>query len=277
MNIPAHIIVFGNEKGGSGKSTTAMHVAIGLLHLGYKVATIDLDARQGTLTRYMANRFDTVALTRLNLLSPVHLPIERSKAYTLKDQEKEDRDFLMMALEELRPNFDFIVIDTPGADMYLSQLAHSHADMLVTPMNDSHIDLDVLVRINPSTGEVIGPSIYTRMVNEQRILRKGRDGGKIEWIIMRNRLARRPGADHDIISLKLQKLAVDFDFRLGPGFGERPVFRELFPQGLTLFDLVAENNVPLNIDAVTARQEVRTLLRALNPQALRGYRNRQKL
>jgi chromosome partitioning protein len=144
-------------------------------------------------------------------------------------------------------------------------------------MNDSHIDLDVLVRINPSTGEVIGPSIYTRMVNEQRILRKGRDGGKIEWIIMRNRLARRPGADHDIISLKLQKLAVDFDFRLGPGFGERPVFRELFPQGLTLFDLVAENNVPLNIDAVTARQEVRTLLRALNPQALRGYRNRQKL
>lgn len=271
MPPPAHIIVFGNEKGGSGKSTTAMQVAVGLLKLGYTVATIDLDARQGTLTRYMSNRFDTIAKTRRPLPSPVHMPIEKSKAYTLKDQEKEDRNFLLMALEELRPTFDFILIDTPGSDIYLSRLAHSYADLLVTPMNDSFIDLDVLARIEAGTGEIVGPSIYTRMVLEQRALRHGRDGGTIDWIVMRNRLAAVPGKDHAAITPLLEKLGGIYAFRLGPGFGERALFREMFPLGQTLFDLDDES---LSFDTITARQEVRHLLQAINPQSLRGYRNR---
>ena len=42
----AHVVVLGNEKGGSGKSTTAFHIAVALLKAGQRVATIDLDCRQ---------------------------------------------------------------------------------------------------------------------------------------------------------------------------------------------------------------------------------------
>src|SRR5207245_10765021 len=58
MRVPgrAHVLVIGNEKGGSGKSTTAMHIVVSLLGDGGRVATIDLDARQGTLPRYVDNR-----------------------------------------------------------------------------------------------------------------------------------------------------------------------------------------------------------------------------
>src|SRR6266567_1006192 len=51
-----HVIVVGNEKGGSGKTTVAMHIAIALMKAGQRVATIDLDSRQKSLTHYIANR-----------------------------------------------------------------------------------------------------------------------------------------------------------------------------------------------------------------------------
>lgn len=276
MHSPAHIIVFGNEKGGSGKSTTAMHAAIGLLRLGYAVASIDLDARQGTLTRYMANRFEYVAATRQELPSPVHLPIEKTRANLLTEQEKQDREFLLMALEELRPNFDFIVIDTPGTDMYLSRLAHSYADILVTPMNDSFIDLDVLARIHPVTRELIGPSIYTRMVEEQRAIRKGRDGGTIDWVVLRNRLSALDARNKREMGERLEMLAGKLGFRHIPGFGERVIFRDMFLKGLTLLDLKEDPDTAMTMSALAARQEVRQLLRAINPQGLRGYPRHKK-
>ncbi len=271
MTNPAHIIVFGNEKGGSGKSTTAMHVAIGLLRLGYKVASIDLDARQGTLTRYMANRFDYIAQTRQDLPSPVHMPIEKAVANLLTEQEKKDREFLLMALDELKPHFDFIVIDTPGADIYLSRLAHSYADTLVTPMNDSFIDIDVIARINPSTQEIMGPSIYTRMVEEQRALKKGRDGSDTHWIVLRNRLSHLDAHNKRDVGAMLNRLAERFGFTQVPGFSERVIFREMFLKGLTLLDMKEDPESSMTMSALAARQEVRQLLRAINPQRLRGY------
>lgn len=277
MTQPAHIIVFGNEKGGSGKSTTAMHVAIGLLRLGYKVATIDLDARQGTLTRYMANRFDYIATTRQELPSPVHLPIEKAVSNLLTDQEKQDREFLLMALEELRPNFDFIVIDTPGSDTYLSRLAHSWADTLVTPMNDSFIDLDVIARINPATKEIIGPSIYTRMFEEQKELKKGRGGSDIHWIVLRNRLSHLDAHNKRDVGEMLNTLSERFGFEQVPGFGERVIFREMFLKGLTLLDLKEDPDSAMTMSALAARQEVRQLLRAINPQGLKGYPQKKRV
>jgi chromosome partitioning protein len=276
MTSPAHIIVFGNEKGGSGKSTTAMHVAIGLLRLGYNVASIDLDARQGTLTRYMANRFDYVASSRQELPSPVHMPIEKAVSNLLTDQEKQDREFLGMALEELRPNFDFVVIDTPGSDTYLSRLAHSYADTLVTPMNDSFIDLDVIARINPTTKEILGPSIYTRMVEEQQELKKGRGGVPVNWIVMRNRLSHIDANNKREVGEMLTTLASRFGFQQVAGFGERVIFREMFLKGLTLLDLKEDPDSPMTMSAIAARQEVRQLLRAINPQAAKGYPLKKK-
>lgn len=172
MTAAPHYIVLGNEKGGSGKSTTAMHVAIGLLRLGYRVGSIDLDARQGTLTRYMANRFEYIARHKLSLPSPVHFPIEKSKAATVEEQERQDYDFFMMARDEMTGLVDFVVVDTPGSDTYLGQVSHSYADTIITPMNDSFIDLDVLARIDTATLDIKGASVYTKMVMEQRDKKK---------------------------------------------------------------------------------------------------------
>lgn len=274
MSQHAHIIVLGNEKGGSGKSTTAMHVAIGLLRLGYRVGSIDLDARQGTFSRYMANRFEYSAKERLSLPIPLHFPIERSKADSVIAQEEQDRDFLQMAFEELSPHVDFIVIDTPGSDTFLGQLAHSYADTLITPMNDSFVDLDVLARISPDTKEIKGPSVYTRMVNEQKEIRKARNGESIDWIVMRNRLSSLDAKNKREVGELLQSISEKFGFRLAPGFGERVIFRELFLKGMTLLDLKEAPDHQMTLSAISARQEIRELLRCIAPETLKGYPNK---
>lgn len=266
-----YFIVLGNEKGGSGKSTTAMHVAIGLLRLGYRVGSIDLDARQGTFTRYMANRFEYVARHKLELPSPVHFPIERSKAPTVDEQERMDYDFLMMAMEELGPLADFVVVDTPGSDTYLGQLAHSYADTVITPMNDSFIDLDVLARIDTQTLKIKGPSIYTRMVMEQREKKKARDGRDLDWIVMRNRLSSLDAKNKREVGELLEEIGKDFRFRLAPGFGERVIFREMFLKGMTLLDMKEDPEHKMTMSAISARQEVRDLLRCIAPEQARGY------
>lgn len=274
MSQHAHIIVLGNEKGGSGKSTTAMHVAIGLLRLGYRVGSIDLDARQGTFSRYMANRFEYSAKERLSLPIPLHFPIERSKADSVIAQEEQDQDFLQMAFEELSPHVDFIVIDTPGSDTFLGQLAHSYADTLITPMNDSFVDLDVLARISPDTKEIKGPSVYTRMVNEQKEIRKARNGESIDWIVMRNRLSSLDAKNKREVGELLQSISEKFGFRLAPGFGERVIFRELFLKGMTLLDLKEAPDHQMTLSAISARQEIRELLRCIAPETLKGYPNK---
>ena len=55
-----HFIVFANEKGGTGKSTTAVHTAIALAASGHRVGALDLDQRQRTMTRYLENRDATM-------------------------------------------------------------------------------------------------------------------------------------------------------------------------------------------------------------------------
>ena len=84
----AHVIVLGNEKGGSGKSTVASHVAVGLLKAGQRVATIDLDARQQSFTRYINNRRAWAAHTGLDLVVPVHFCIEQGRAMQIADNEE---------------------------------------------------------------------------------------------------------------------------------------------------------------------------------------------
>jgi chromosome partitioning protein len=277
MKSTAHIIVFGNEKGGSGKSTTAMHVAIGLLRLGYKVGTIDLDARQGTMTHYLANRFETIAAERLDLPCPLHFPIEASNAETVAEQNERDHDFLMMAIQELQFAVDFIVIDTPGSETYLGELAHSWADTLITPMNDSFVDMDVIARISGATGEIVGPSIYTRMVEKARQKKLDRDGEGIDWIVMRTRLSHIDARNKRDVGAMLEKLGEKFGFRIAPGFGERVIFRELFLKGLTLLDLKEDSKeYPLTLSALSARQEVRQLLLAIGPEHIKGYPKHRK-
>lgn len=266
----AHIIVFGNEKGGSGKSTTAMHTAIALLRLGYKVGSIDLDARQGTLSRYMKNRFEFIKTYKKFIPSPDHMAIDKSQAETVSEQQDEERAFFEMAIAELGRNNHFVIVDTPGTDNFLSRLAHSHADTIITPLNDSFIDLDLLAEIDPSTFEIKGPSVYTKMVEDQKAQKRLRNGGTINWIVMRNRLSHINAKNKIQVGKLLDRISQFAEFKVAPGFGERVVFRELFLKGLTLLDLKNDPDTPMTMSQITARQEVRQLIMTLEPEKLKG-------
>jgi chromosome partitioning protein len=260
----AHIVVVGNQKGGSGKSTTSMHLVVSLLNTGYSVGSIDLDDPQATLTRYIENRRTFMESTGIDLSMPEHHLLSRSiyDNPTLARSDEETR--LDACVNSLAAMHDFVVIDTPGSDSNLSRFGHSYADTLITPLNDSFVDLDLLAKVHPETYKVLRPSTYAEMVWEQRKARATRDGGKIDWIVMRNRLASIGSRNTQAMEDVLQALSKRIGFRLTPGFGERVIFRELFLKGLTLLDLrSAEANMRLNMSHVAARQEVRALLTAI--------------
>jgi chromosome partitioning protein len=255
------IIVLGNEKGGSGKSTTAMHLIVALLRAGASVGSLDLDARQGTLTRYVENRRATAA--ELPLPLPRHMAIEPSNVDSMAAAAREDQARIAEALAQFA-DCDFVVVDTPGSDTGLSRIGHARADTLVTPLNDSFLDLDLLARLDSEGKRIRGPSIYAEAVWEQRKRRALADGGSIDWIVMRNRLSSLDARNKRDIGRLLEQLSKRIGFRLAPGFSERVIFRELFPRGLTLLDLnTGEGGPTLNMSHVAARQEVRALLQAI--------------
>lgn len=259
----AHVIVVGNEKGGTGKSTTSMHLIVALLKLGRSVASIDLDVRQGTLTRYMDNRRAFAAAPGRRLPMPVHAVTQaRTDAPSGAARAEEDR--LSSLIEQLAPLHDVIVIDTPGNDAGLTRLGHSYADTLITPLNDSFMDLDVLARVDGDSMQIIGPSQYAEMVWKQKMMRARRDNGFIDWIVMRNRLSSLDARNKRRMARILRELSARLGFRVVPGFGERVVFRELFLHGLTMMDLrdVAGPD-GLTLSQIAARQEVRTLVEGI--------------
>ena len=264
----AHIIVFGNEKGGSGKSTTCMHTATALARSGAKVGTLDLDLRQKTFTRYLENRAAYAQANGVTLPMPEVHELPKVDRATLAEGENPFDRSLTLAVEELRERCDFVVIDCPGSHTRLSQVAHSLADTLVTPLNDSFVDFDLLARTDPDTGDILGPSVYSEMVWHARQLR-ARDGRKpIDWIVLRNRLGAQEMHNKRRMGQALEDLSKRIGFRVAPGFTERVIFRELFPRGMTLLDLKDIGISTLNMSNVAARQEVRDLLTSLNLPAV---------
>ena len=269
---PAHTIVIGNEKGGSGKSTTAMHVIVGLLGRGYSVASIDVDIRQGTLSRYLANRQTFIKAAIKTGESNIEMPSH----YTLKprdgsggDGEEDDAARVKLLIEGAIVNHDVVVIDTPGSASRLSVLAHSYADTLITPINDSFLDIDVLAQIDRRRHEVLAPSTYSQMVWEQNNRRVLAGRPPIDWVVMRNRLSHIEARNKREIAGLLIQLARRIGFRLAPGFGERVVFRELFLTGLTVLDLPEEAapGLPPNPSHLAGRAEIRALLQTIGLSA----------
>lgn len=259
-----HVIVTGNEKGGSGKTTTTMHLIVALLRLGFKVGTMDIDSRQRTLSRYMENRKMTISKQGVPLPESTHLVIQKSPFNLQEDAEADECERFTAAIDRLMAENDFIIIDSPGNDTYLSRLAHSYADTVITPINDSFVDLDVLANVDGATLKVIRPSIYSEMVWEQKLSRAKRDGGSIDWIVMRNRLSNIDARNKRFMTQVLTELSRRIGFRVAPGFSERVIFRELFLQGLTVLDVMdVTESMSVSLSHVAARQEVRDLLKML--------------
>lgn len=260
-----HVIVTGNEKGGSGKTTTTMHLIVALLRLGFKVGTIDIDSRQRTLSRYMENRGITIKRQGAQLPESSHMVIQKSPFNLVDDAQEDEFDRFSAAMDRLMEANDFVVVDSPGNDTYLSRLAHSYADTVITPINDSFVDLDVLATVDGTTMKIIRPSIYSEMVWEQKLQRAKRDQGSIDWIVMRNRLSNIDARNKRFMTQVLNDLSRRIGFRVAPGFSERVIYRELFLQGLTVLDVMdVDSNISVSMSHVAARQEVRELLKMLN-------------
>jgi chromosome partitioning protein len=242
-----HFIVFANEKGGTGKSTTAVHSAVALAAAGRKVAAIDLDTRQRTLGRYLDNRMATIRRVGVELPMPVYETFDPGKDDALDAQ-----------LDRLAADAEVVVVDTPGRDDAFARQAMLRADTLVTPINDSFVDLDLIGEVDAETYRVRRPSFYAELVWNSRTQRAKSHGASVDWVLLRNRLQYVEAHNMRRVGAALDELSRRVGFRVIPGLGERVIYRELFPKGLTLLDLQQIGQV--GISHIAARQELREMI-----------------
>ncbi len=247
---PLHVIVFANEKGGTGKSTTAVHTAIALAARGARVACLDLDHRQRTMGRYLDNRAETVKRSGRDLPMP---------RYETHDGENIAR--FSESLDRLGQDSDFLIIDTPGRDDKFGRIAITNADTLVTPMNDSFVDFDLIGQVDPDTFKVVRPSFYSELIWDTRKRRAKVDGQTIDWVVLRNRMQHIEARNMKRVSDAIDQLAKRVGFRVIPGLSERVIYRELFPKGLTMLD--SREFGEMGLAHVAARQELREMMAGL--------------
>lgn len=233
---------------------------------GASVGTVDLDSRQGSFTHYIENRRSWAERIGRNLGIPTHISLDGNVDSVGADERIVIHKRLTDAVATLAQNSDYIVIDTPGHDSFLLRLAHSIADTLVTPLNDSFVDFDVLASVNPETFAVTDTSHYAQMVEEARSQRQLLDSGTIDWVVLRNRLSTLgTSRNKRNVGAGLQELSQILNFRYVDGLAERMIFREFFPRGLTAVDDIDEITLGTRptMSHVTARLEMENLLNAV--------------
>jgi chromosome partitioning protein len=264
-----HVIVLGNGKGGTGKTTLAMHVAVGLLDAGQKVATLDLDSDQRCLTCYLDSRRVWAKHAKNDLAMPLHRCLAAAEGTAVTENEAADLASLEKAVATLASSCDFLVIDTPSQDTYLSRVAHLIADSLLTPVQDSFLDVCSLGVFDPITHEVIRPSRYAASVCAARKVRRQFDPDFSDWIVIRRRTRVAP-----LIQGSLGEIGRQIGFRLIEGMSERGLYRKLVPLGLTAFDPFPEIlGESCRASHMAGRNENAALIRRLNlPAGERGLR-----
>jgi chromosome partitioning protein len=256
-NAEPHIIVFANEKGGTGKSTTAVHTAIALTALGHSVGMIDLDPRQRTVTRYMENRGETARRREISLPMPDFAVLKGDSVAALEDEAA-----------GISEGHDFLIVDTPGRDDEFARHMAARAHTLVTPMNDSFVDFDLIGQVDSETFKVRRLSFYSELIFEARKSRAKADGVSIDWVVLRNRVQHHDARNKKRVGDALMELSRRVGFRVIPGLSERVIFRELFPSGLTLLD--KGHLGELGVSHIAARQELREMVAGLALPLLAG-------
>jgi chromosome partitioning protein len=259
------VIVVANEKGGSGKSTVAVHIAVALLKAGNTVASIDLDSRQRSFTHYIDNRLTWARKRGIELLTPTHVCFDEDAELAAADNLQAAEDELAATLQRLSENHRYIIVDTAGHSQPLTQYAHANADTLITPLNDSFVDLDVLGSIDQETLAVAGISHYARTVESARQRRRLEGKPDTDWIVARNRLSMVSSRNKALVSTALKDLSQRLGFRYIEGLAERVVFREFYPRGVTALDELNEATLGSRptMSHLSAQLEVHNLLRAL--------------
>ncbi len=261
----AYVVVLGNEKGGAGKSTLAMHIAVGLLYAGQRVATIDLDLGQRSFTQYVENRRIWANRSGLGLAIPTHYCVPRGSTRKLDENEAIEFTGFVDAVAAAEPEHDFIVMDTAGADSHLTRLAHSMANTLITPLNDSFVDFNVLGTVDPTTYTVTGDSHYAKLVREARQQRRVVDGVIMDWVVVRNRVSFGDSHNQQRIADGLGELSLRLGFRRADAIADRLVYREFFPRGLTALDTFDDGapGARAAMSHAAARHEVMCLIETL--------------
>lgn len=257
----AGVIVVGNEKGGAGKSTIAIHTAVALMHAEAKVAVLDLDLRQQSTAHFFANRRAWLAANNATAPMPTE---DRLGGGLAALGEAEALARFEAAFAQACEDADFVIVDTPGSDTAISRAAHGLADVIVTPMNDSFVDFDMLGVVDPVTLELKRHSLYSETVWNSRKARAARDRKMIDWVVLRNRLAPTEARNRKRLDERVEALSRKVGFRVGPGLRDRVIYRELFPFGLTVADLsLGVRPVAMSLQHVAARQELRALMASL--------------
>lgn len=246
-----HRIIFANEKGGTGKSTCAVHFAVALASQGYRVAGLDLDPRQRTFYRYLENRANTAQRRSVELPTP-HFEVFQGNTLAELDAH----------VARLADGADYFIADTPGRDDIFARHVAVTADTLITPINDSFIDFDLIGQVDPETFQVTRPSFYSELIWDTRKVRAKNEGRQIDWIVLRNRLQHIEANNMRRVGEALIQLSRRVGFRVIPGLGERVIYRELFPAGLTLLDKAHLGG--MGMGHVVARQELREAMAGLN-------------
>ena len=224
-----HRIVFANEKGGTGKSTTAVHVAVALAYQGARVAAIDLDHRQRTMDRYFENRDETARRRKISLPTAACAVFSGGDEAALEEKAR-----------ELAEDADFLIFDTPGRDDPLARYVAQEGDTLVTPLNDSFVDFDLIGQVDAESFKVRRLSFYAEAIWEARLARSKtaieQDRPQMDWVVVRNRTGHTEARNMVRIERALTELSKRVGFRVSSGLSERVIYRELFPSGLTLLD-----------------------------------------
>lgn len=250
----AHIIVISNEKGGTGKSTLSMHIATILLYEGYKVATIDMDGRQGTLTKYVNNRKKFDPLNRSKLPAPYHL------SFSIDDEEGSKEELIRRHINELSKTYDAIVIDTPGTKNYLFDEAHKYADTLITPISDSLLDLNVIADIDFNSKKIGKPGHYAEHIWEVKKYLASQNKPYLNWIVVGNRLSVFNSKNKTAVFEYLEKLSKLYGFKLFFGIKDRVIYKELFLDGLTVLDMKNDKlKMKMSISHIAAKREIRNV------------------
>ncbi|PTD24802.1 hypothetical protein CV103_07085 [Sphingomonas fennica] len=223
---PARVIVLANEKGGVGKSTIAFHLCVALADAGVSVAAVDLDRRQQTLSRALLNREATAR--RLG----VGLPLPKQQVLQVQSGS-----MLCQEINRVAWNADVVVVDAAGYDSPIARRAIAIADTVVTPVNSSFIDLDLLGRFHPVSLDVVETGCFATALNEIRDARSRNGLPGIDWVVVQNRTRKGASQNQERIETALEKLALQAGFRLGSGLAERMAYRELLHLGLTHLDI----------------------------------------